>query len=270
MSLSDRGICFLAAIFLAASPVSAQELSLQEPNLYAIAERDGSVVLCLSKAQILFADRCAGTGRLMIVQPVQEGEIVWRTAVGTIAIESEPNQNPDCGVSRAKWSPRDERAVPSGKRIRKVDPSSLLTPLNKQRVIKAPLLADDISAYSLDLDNDGKDEIIFTASNLDRVSRLNEKTGEESPYVVMGGITKAAFLAFGGFPSTFYFEQGEYTGGTDAIGQVMLKGVVPIAPETGEIALLVLNGNGSDGMQDLIRFRGGLVQRIQTIQRRCD
>jgi hypothetical protein len=45
---------------------------------------------------------------------------------------------------------------------------------------------------------------------------------------------------------------------------------VPIAPETGEIALLVLNGNGSDGMQDLIRFRGGLVQRIQTIQRRCD
>jgi hypothetical protein len=62
MSLSDRGICFLAAIFLAASPVSAQELSLQEPNLYAIAERDGSVVLCLSKAQILFADRCAGTG----------------------------------------------------------------------------------------------------------------------------------------------------------------------------------------------------------------
>jgi hypothetical protein len=71
-------------------------------------------------------------------------------------------------------------------------------------------------------------------------------------------------------PSTFYFEQGEYTGGTDAIGQVMLKGVVPIALETGEIALLVLNGNGSDGMQDLIRFRGGIVQRIQTIQRRCD
>ena len=244
----------------------------QESDLYAIVERNGTVVLCLSKAQILFADRCAGTGQLMIVQPVQEGEVVWRTVTGTIVIENESPQNPDCALSRAKWDPNNERAISSGKRIRKVDPEGILTPLKRERFIKAELIEGDINAFAVDLDNDGKDEIIFSASNLERIARLNEKTGETYPYVVMGGIARPTPRlpnSFNGFPSTFHFDQGEYDGGTDAIGLLVIKGVVPIAAESGDIALLVTSGNGFSGTQDLIRYRG-VVQRIETIERRCD
>jgi hypothetical protein len=244
-------------------------VAAQETDLYAIVERNGTVVLCLSKAQILFADRCAGTGRLTIVQPIQEGEIVWRTAIGTIVIENDSPQNPDCALSRAKWNPKDEQAAASGKRIRKVDPSLILTPLSRQSYVKAELIEDDISAFALDLDNDGKDEIILSASNLGRIARLNEKTGETYPYVVVGAIMHPSPRMPNGFPAPFYFEDGEYMGGTDAIGQVLFKGVVPIAAETGDIALLAVVGNGSNGTQDLLRYRG-IVQRIETIERRCD
>ena len=268
MSSRGRSTCLLAAIFIAGSPASAQDA-----DLHAIVERNGTVVLCLSKAQILFADRCAGTGRLTIVQPIQEGEIVWRTAIGTIVIENDSPQNPDCALSRAKWNPREERAAPSGKRIRNVDPSLILASLNRQRFIKSELIEGDVSAFALDLDGDGKDEIVFNASNLERVSSLNEKTGEPYPYVVMGGIARPSPRlpnGFNGFlPPTFHFDQGEYAGGTDAIGLLVIKGVVPIAAETGDIALLVTSGNGFSGTQDLIRYRG-VIQRIETIERRCD
>jgi hypothetical protein len=117
----------------------------------------------------------------------------------------------------------------------------------------------------LDLDNDGQDEIVFRASNVERVAKVNEKTGAESPYVVIGGILPKSSH----HPRFFYFEQGTYSGGTDTIGDVVFKGVVPIAVQTGEIALLVVNGTGFNVLQDLIRYRG-VVQRIETIQRRCD
>jgi hypothetical protein len=244
-------------------------VAAQETDLHAIVERNSTVVLCLSKAQILFADRCAGTARLMIVQPIQEGEIVWKTAIGTIVIENDTPQNPDCALSRAKWNPKEERGTPSGKRIRKVDPSVILTSLNRQRYIKAELTEGDISAFALDLDNDGNDEVVVSVSNLERIARLNEKTGETYPYVVMGAIMRPSSGLPGGFPAPFYFEQGDYVGGTDAIGEVVFKGAAPIAIEAGDIALLAMVGNGSNGTQDLMRYRG-IVQRIETIARRCD
>jgi hypothetical protein len=261
-----RVVSLAVSIFTGLSfwPVAAQD-----PDLYAIVERSGTVVLCLSKTQILFADRCAGSAQLMIVQPVQEGEIVWRTAVGTIVIENGSPQNPDCALSRAKWNPKEERGTPSGKRIRKVDPSVILTSLNRQRYIKAELTEGDVSAFALDLDNDGNDEVVVSVSNLERIARLNEKTGETYPYVVMGAIMHPSSGLPGGFPAPFYFEQGDYVGGTDAIGEVVFKGVVPIAIEAGDIALLAVVGNGSNGTQDLMRYRG-VIQRIETIERRCD
>jgi hypothetical protein len=267
MRLTARTILFLALIsFAGAAPL---RLAAQETDLHAIVERDGTVVLCLARAQLLFADRCAGNGQLTIVQPIQEGEVVWRVVTGTIAIENESPQNPDCALSRAKWNPKDERATSSGKQIRKVDPSWILAALSKQNFIKGEVTENDIDAFALDLDNDGNDEIVVSASNLERVARLNEKTGETYPYFVVGGIMRQDSRLHDAFPTPFYFDQGEYAGATDAIGLVVLKGVVPIAAETGEIALLVSHNNGFAGTQDLIRFRG-VVQRIETIERRCD
>lgn len=263
MRLTAQTILFLAlSIFAAATPL---RLAAQETGLHAIVERDGTVVLCLARSQILFADRCAGTGRLMIVQPMQEGAVVWRTVVGTIVIENESPQNPDCALSRAKWDPKAERIISSGKSIQAIDPSWVLGQIDK----KAPgidLLEDgDFEAFALDLNNDGQDEIVFRASNVERVGKLNERTGAASRYVVMGGILPKSSP----YPHIFYFEQGTYIGGTDTIGDVVFRGVVPIAVETGEIALLAVTGTGSNGLQDLIRYRG-VVQRVETIRRRCD
>lgn len=268
MRLTRGTISLLAASILAAT--TSLRPAAQEPDLHAIVERDGTVVLCISRGQILFADRCAGTGRLMIVQPIEEGPVTWRTVMGTVAIANDPLQNSDCAVSRARWNPKDERAVSSAKRIRKVDPSTVLARLDKKHNGIGHLIENDFTAFALDLDNDGKDEIIFRASNVPRVAELNDKTGQAYPYVVIGGILSSRPSAYPVFPNAFHWDEGTYSGGTDAIGDVAFKGVVPIAFETGDIALLVVNGPGSDGLQDLIRYRGGLVQRIQTIQRRCD
>jgi hypothetical protein len=235
----------------------------QESDLRAIVERDGTVVLCLARGQILFADRCSGTGRLSIVQPIQEGEVVWRSAIGTITIENESPQNSNCALSRAKWNPKDEQAVLSGKTIRVLDPAWVLAQLDKKLPGLTDLTEGDFTAFALDLDNDGRDEIVFSASNIERLEKLNEKTGQTYPYVVMGGILQGSSR----FPRNFYFEQGTYAGGTDAIGDVSFKGVVSIAAD--DIALLVVSGNTFRGLQDLIRFRDD-VQRIETIQRRCD
>jgi hypothetical protein len=268
MRLTRGTISLLAASILGAT--TSLRPAAQEPDLHAIVERDGTVVLCISRDQILFADRCAGTGRLMIVQPIQEGMVTWRTAIGTIVIANDSPQNPDCALSRARWDPKDERGVSSAKRIRKVDPSTVLAQLNKKFYGIEHLIESDFTAFALDLDNDGKDEIIFSASNVRRVGELNDKTGQAYPYAVIGGILSSRPSAYPVFPATFFWDQGTYIGGTDAIGDVVFKGVVPIAIETGDIALLVVNGPGSDGLQDLIRYRAGVVQRIQTIQRRCD
>ena len=69
--------------------------------------------------------------------------------------------------------------------------------------------------------------------------------------------------------STFFGGTGDYGGGTDAIGDVTIKGVVPIAPGTGELGLLI-KAASLDGTQTLIRYRSGLVQRIETIEFNCN
>ena len=38
----------------------------QQSDFHAIVEPDGKVVLCLTKGELLFADKCAGTGRLTL------------------------------------------------------------------------------------------------------------------------------------------------------------------------------------------------------------
>jgi hypothetical protein len=85
----------------------------------------------------------------------------------------------------------------------------------------------------LDLDNDGRDEIIYVADNVPRISELNLKTQKTYPYAVSAGI----LMERSPYPQTFESDTGEYVGGTDAMSRVVLKGVVSIAYGTREIAL---------------------------------
>jgi hypothetical protein len=103
----------------------------QQVELHAIVQPSGAVVLCILRGEILFADRCEGTGRLTIVQPAEEGPVVWRVATGTVTMENDAPQNPDCAVSRAKWDPKSEQTVPAGKRIRKVEPVAVWAQINE-------------------------------------------------------------------------------------------------------------------------------------------
>jgi hypothetical protein len=235
----------------------------QATSFHAIVEPKGAVVLCIVNGEILFPDRCAGTGRLSIVQPIEEGEVTLRTAFGTVSLENEAPQNPACALSRAKWEPRTERTTPSRRRISKSSGANVLAQLQR---LKYPgveaLMPGDVAAWTLDLDGDGHDEIFYDASNVLRVGELNQKTGNPYPYFVQGGVLgKQSF-------GTFINDHGTYIGGTDAIDQVSLKGIVPIAASTGEIALLVSPGRMS-GDQMLIRFNSG-IQQIHSFEFRCN
>jgi hypothetical protein len=255
------GICAVSA-----GMPSHHSALAQHADFHSIVEPNGSVVLCVVGGELLFADRCGGTGRLTIVQPIKEGPVTWRFATGTVALENE-SQNPDCALSKAKWESRTERQVSSEKRIRLVDPAAVLAQIGTRRSdqVEMKMTETDVTAFALDLDNDGKDEIIYVADNVPRISKLNERTRETYPYAISAGI----LMEGSPYPATFYSESGEYAGGTDAIGHVVLKGIVPIAAGTREIALL-FTSHGMSGDQTLIRYRQGRVQLIQAIEFTCN
>jgi hypothetical protein len=234
-------------------------------EFYAVAERNGTVAFCISKGALLFADRCEGNGRLSIVQPIKEGMVVWQSAMGTVSLEN-GTQNPQCALSRAKWDPKSEEVISTGRKLAKFDRTELLKRLKQHLLKNAEVVEDDITAFSLDLEGDGKDEIVFVASNLKRVADHYTNDSKPVPYFVYAG----ALENHAPFPTLFYNDQGDYSGGTDAIGDVTIKGVVPIAPGTGEIALLIKTGSGMSGTQTLIRYRSGTVQRIDTIEFTCN
>ena len=154
----------------------------QQPDLHAIVEPSGAVVLCILGGEILFADRCEGAGQLTIVQPIEEGPVVWRVATGTVTLENEAPTNPDCALSRAKWDPKTEQTVCTGKQIRNVEPVAVLTQLSKitsaagaVHQLTANLTPADLTAFALDLDSDGLEEIIFVASSVKRSNDEFEK-----------------------------------------------------------------------------------------------
>jgi hypothetical protein len=251
-----------AALVMVLAGVVADMTAAQQGDFHAIVEGNGAVVMCIAKGELLFADRCEGNGRLTIVQPMEEGEIVWRTAVGAVVMQNESPQNPACALARAKWDPTVERSVRTGKWINRADRRSVVMTLKEPNVTEA-----DVTAFSLDLDNDGREEIVFAVDTVPRVADLNEKTKKTYPYVVIGGIrTKGSQVSH-----RFSFERGAYSGGTDAIGHVSFKGIVPIATNEGEmIALLVRDTSPLDGKQALIRFRQDTIQRTDTIEFVCN
>jgi hypothetical protein len=232
-------------------------------EFYSVVERNGTVVLCLSSGSVLFSDRCAGDGRLTIVEPIKEGPVVWRSVMGTVSLEP---PNSQCALSHAKWDPKTEKVISTGRKITKTDRVALLQRLSQMKVPgAAELIEDDITAFALDLDNDGKQEIVFAASNLSRLDTLFQRDKKTRTYATLAGILPDGAP----YPVFFHFGHGDYKGGTDAFGPVTLKGVVSLSPGTGEIALLI-TGSSSYNEQTLIRYRFGTVQKIETILFTCD
>lgn len=234
-------------------------------EFYAVAEREGTVAICMSKGALLFPDRCKGSGRISIVQPIKEGAVVWRSAIGTVSLEN-PSENPECALSHAKWDPKNEEVISTGRKIAKVDRANLLARLKQSLLKDVDVVEDDIMAFALDLDGDGKDETVFEVSNLKRLID-RDPTGEKTVryFAYVGALKQESRYA-----DVFYGGEGDYSGGTDTIGDLTIKGVVPIAPGTGELALLMKVGSGLDGKQTLIRYRSGLVLRIETIEFTCN
>lgn len=238
--------------------------SASAADFYAVAEQDGTVALCLAKGSLLFADRCEGSGRLSIIQPIREGNVVWRSVAGTVAPENEA-QNPECALSRAKWEPKDEQVVSTGRKIKKVDRAEVLKRLKEDLLKDEQAVAEDIEAFALDLDGNGEEETVFAASNLNRLGKraLYDKP---VPYFAYAGVLPKNSP----IPSLLYSDRGDYSGGTDAIGDAVFKGVVPIAPGTGELALLFKAGSSLQGVQTLSRYHLGMVQRIEVIEFNCN
>ena len=87
---------------------------------------------------------------------------------------SRENEAPNsCALSHAKWDPKAEKVISTGRKITKTDRVALLQRLSQMKVPgAAELIEDDITAFALDLDNDGKQETVFTASNLTRLDTL--------------------------------------------------------------------------------------------------
>lgn len=234
-------------------------------EFYAVVEEGGTVTLCLSKGALLFADRCEGSGRLSIIQPIKEGTVVWRSATGTVALENEV-ENSQCALSRAHWDQKSEQVVSTGRKLAKFDRTNVLNRLKQSLLKDADVVEDDVTAFSLDLDNDGKEEIVFTASNLRRLADHYSDDKKSVPYFVYAGV----LAGNSPIPELLWNDRGDYAGGTDAIGDVTIKGLVPIAPGTGELALLIKGGSGFNGTQWLMRYRQGTVQRIETIEFICN
>ena len=239
----------------------------QPSSIHAIVEPNGTVVLCLVNGEILLPDRCAGTGSLAIVQPIKEGEVVWVSATGVVAKESQSPENPDCAVSRATWDSTSERTTSTGRKLRKIPSEAVAQQLGKIQPGNAELMPEDISAFGLDLDGDGREDIVYAADNVSRIDKLNEKTGKPHPYFVQGGIFNGHAPIY---PSTFLHDIGEYLGGTDAVSQVVLKGIVPIAPDSDNLAVLAKTGTGLGGDQSLVWFDEKRLQKIGSFEFRCN
>lgn len=234
---------------------------------HAIVEPGGAVVMCISNGEILLPDRCVGTGELLIVQPIREGEVEWVSAIGEVSMENESPQNPDCALSRAKWDATTERPNTTGRKLRKIPPEAVVQQLRRIYGEDADLAPVDIAVFGLDLDNDGREDIIYAADNVARIGKLDGQAERPHRYFVQGGIFNGRIPEY---PSTYVHETGEYTGATDAISQVLLKGIVPIAPGSDILAVLAKSGTGVNGDQSLVWLDGGRLQRMTSFEYRCN
>ena len=249
-------------------PVPDQaEAPAQAPGFHAIVEPSGAVVLCVSNGEILLPDRCTGTGRLLIVQPIREGEVVWASATGVISMENASPQNPDCALSRAKWDASTERITPTGRKLRKIPPEAVVQQLRRIYAGDADLMPVDVSVFGLDLDNDGREDIIYAADNVPRISKLNEQTEKPYRYFAQGGIFNGRLPEY---PSTFMHETGEYLAGPTRSCRSRSKASCRLRQARVCSRCLARTGTGLDGDQSLAWLGGGRLQRMASFEFRCN
>src|SRR5262249_48169183 len=149
-----------------------------------------------------------------------------------------------------KWDQKIERTTFTGRKIRTIPPEAVARQLKKIHSGKAvDVMPDDVSAFGLDLDNDGREDIVYAVDNVPRVAKLHENTGQAYAYFVEGGVFNGRSPAH---PSIFLHDSGEYQGGTDAIAQIVLKGIVLPAAGSDRFAVLAKTGIGIDGNQTLV------------------
>ena len=55
---------------------------------------------------------------------------------------------------------------------------------------------EDVTAFTLDLDGDGKDEIMFAASNFRRLEERHANDDESAHYFVYGGVQRIDTIKF--------------------------------------------------------------------------
>jgi hypothetical protein len=237
-------------------------------DFHAVVEQDGTVAYCVSNGSILFGDTCEGRGRLSIVQPVTEGPVVLKSAVGTVKLENGSPQNSECAQSKAHWSIAKENSVQTKAHVKGADRADLLRRLKTFLLKDLDALESDITtAFEVDLDGDGNNEIIFISSNLDRVADKHEPNSKAVPYFVFAGVQDSTSIYP---PQLFYSDRGEYAGGTDTIADVKVKGLVSIAPDTKEIALLVKTSPALIGSQMIVRLKRHTLQKLDTIEFLCN
>jgi hypothetical protein len=181
--------------------------------------------------------------------------------MGAVSLENS-TPNAECALSRAKWDPKKEETVSTGRKIVRTDPAELKKRLSQYLLKDTDVVDNDISAFELDLDNDGRDRSVFVVSSLKRVAENYSGHGKPVPYFIYAGVLEQRAP----LPALFYSERGDYTGATDAIADAAITGVVPLAPGTGEIALLTKT---SAETRMIVRYRHGLAQRIDTTVSTC-
>jgi microcompartment protein CcmK/EutM len=169
-------------------------------------------------------------------------------------------------LSKARWDAAGEQSVQTKTQIVAVDRADLLRRLKPVLLKGVDALESDLTAFAVDLDGDGTNEIVFVASNLDRLAD-HDPTSKPVPYFVFAGVQSSTSNVP---PELFYSDQGEYSGGTDALGDVEVKGLVSIAPETHEIALLVKTSPALVGSQMIVRYTQGRMQKLDTISFICN
>jgi len=236
-------------------------------EFHAIVEQDGTLAYCISNGSLLFGDRCEGSGRLSIVQPIRQGKVVLKTANGTVKIENDAPQNSECALSKARWDTAREQSIQTKTQIVAVDRADLLRRLKTLLLKDIDALESDLIAFAVDLDGDGTNEIVFVASNLDRVADHHDPSSKPVPYFVFAGVQKSTSNLP---PELFYSDKGEYSGGTDTLGDVQVKGLVSIAPDTSELALLVKTSPALIGSQMIVRYGQGRMQKLDTIEFICN
>jgi hypothetical protein len=213
-----------------------------ESHLRALVAPDGELLACIGQGAFVFADNCRGPVDFEFIHPFQAGSIVWRMGKGEAVSDPNPPDPPgDCPQARLKWNKRAETPQKSDVVVTRLDHTA---PELRKRIQLGAFgqlrgEAQVTEAYSVDLDGNGVEDIVFLVNDLPAAVAAIEKAGKETTFTIAGGVLKNGQ----GSAQFFYHEQDTYRGGTDAIGSVELVGLVRLDPGSHELSVVADVGN---------------------------